>query len=110
MSISAPARALPAAPVFAQPQASVATSVAAIASRAARYRTRVALGVGAGPGNVQHDLELEQRSARGDGVGSLPCVCLDGGAARPGLECLVGFPLHHDEVAVFALDRPEQLE
>src|SRR6478735_9698065 len=35
---------------------------------------------------------------------------LDGRAACPGLECLVGFPLGDHEVALLALDRTQKLE
>ena len=44
----------------AQPVASPATTVIAVASAAARRSGRRALSRGVGPCNVQHDLELEQ--------------------------------------------------
>ena len=60
--------------------------------------------------NVQHNLELQQRRACGHRIRALACVCLDRGAGCPCLERLFGLPLRHHEVAVFALDRAQQLE
>ena len=45
-----------------------------------------------------------------DRVGALTGVSRDGRACGPGLEGLLGLPLGHDEVAVIALHRPEQLK
>jgi hypothetical protein len=73
-------------------------------------RALLAAGVGVGPRNVQYNLELEKRCAGGDGIGALAGVRLDGGARRPRLKRLFGLPLRHDEVAIFTLDRPQQLE
>src|ERR1700752_3000513 len=95
-------------PGFAHPQARATTS--ATVSPAATYRALPALRRGAGPRNVQHNLELQQRRACGNRVGALAGVRLDGGTRRPCLECFFGLPLRNHEVAVFALDRPQQLE
>ena len=73
-------------------------------------RALLASGVGVCPRNVQHNLELEQGRAGGDGIGALTRVRLNGGTGRPGLKRLLGLPLRHDEVAIFALDRPQQLK
>ena len=73
-------------------------------------RALLASGVGVCPRNVQHNLELEQGRASGDGIGALTRVRLNGRAARPRLKRLLGLPLRHDEVAIFPLDRPQQLK
>jgi len=65
---------------------------------------------GAGPGNVQHNLELEQLSTRRNRVGPLPGVGGDGRAGCPGLEGVFGLPLGDDEVAIVTLHRAEQLK
>ena len=77
-----------AGPVFAQPLARATTIVTATVSPAAPCRARPALRLRAGPSNVQHNLELQQRRARGHGICSLACVRLDRGAGRPRLERL----------------------
>src|SRR3954453_4045620 len=94
--------------VSVHPQARALTSTTA--NVVAQYRARLALRRGAGPRNVQHNLELEQRRACGHRVGALSGVCLDGRTGRPRLECLFGLPLRDYEVAVFPLDRTQQLE
>src|SRR3954449_1916066 len=105
MSMGTPyaASAVGAVPVLEQPQASVTTRTIATVRAAAR-RARPALRLRAGPCNVQHNLELEQRCAGGHGVVPLTGVCLYGRTGRPRLERLFGLPLRDDEVAVFALD------
>ena len=57
-------------------------------SGAAPCRARPALRLSAGPRNVQHNLELQQRRARGHGIRALACVRLDRGAGCPRLERL----------------------
>src|SRR5699024_3140887 len=52
-------------------------------------------------------LELEQRGAGGDGV---RVAGVRAALGRPGLERFLGFPFGDDEVALLALDRPQQLE
>src|SRR5712675_2427556 len=97
-----------AGPVLVHPQAMATTS--ATVSPAALCRRRPALRLGAGPRNVQHNLELQQRRAGGHRVGPLAGVRLDGRALRPRLEGLLGLPLGDHEVAIVALDRAQQLE
>ena len=81
-----------------------------VAAATARRNSGRAVSLGAGPGNVQHNLELEQRRTGGNRVGALTGVSRYGRACGPGLEGLLGLPLGHDEVAVIALHRPEQLK
>ena len=96
--------------MLAQPQARATTSATATASRPPCVVPGPRYAVGAGPRNVQHNLELQQRRACGHRVGALTGVRLDGGTGRPCLERLFGLPLRDHEVAVFALDRAQQLE
>src|SRR5690348_12844083 len=90
--------------VLVQPQASPTVSAAAtdsvVALRALCLSAR----------NVQDNLELEQGRSRGHRVCGLSLVRLDGGASRPRLESLFRLPLGDHEVAVFALDRAQELE
>ena len=81
-----------------------------VATATARRKSGRSLSLGAGPGNVQHNLELEQRRAGGYRVGALTGVGRYGRAGGPGLEGLLGLPLGHHEVAVIALHRPQQLK
>src|SRR5437899_1727055 len=91
-----------------QPLASATTSATATDSVVAVRALRPALFAGAR--NVQYNLELEERRPCGHRVGGLALVRFDGGAGRPCLERLFGFPLRDDEVAVFTFDRAQQLE
>src|ERR1700754_1481207 len=100
----------PAGPASAHPQARAMTIVTATDAVVVQRRALLASGLGVGPRNVQHNLELEQRRAGGDGIGTLACVRLDGRAGGPRLKRLFGFPVRHDEVAILALDRPQQLK
>src|SRR5215218_7321435 len=100
----------PAGPASAHPQARAATSVATTAIEVAQRRALLASGLGVSPRNVQHNLELQQRSSRGHGIGPLSGMRLHGRTAGPRLERFFGLPLRDDEVAVFSLDRPQQLE
>jgi pimeloyl-ACP methyl ester carboxylesterase len=61
-------------------------------------------------GNVQHNLEFQQRRASRHGVGPVTGMGFDGRPLRPRLECFIGLPLGHHEVAVFTLDRTQQLK
>src|SRR6478672_4836776 len=99
-----------AGPALAHPQARATTSATAIVKSAALRRAWPALRVGASPRNVQHNLELEQRRAGGHRIGALAGVRLDGRTGRPRLECFFGLPMGDHEVAVFTLDRAQQLE
>ena len=76
-----------------------ARGVAPSAGYASRWLPRVA------PRNIQDNLELQQRRARCHRIGALTSMGFDGGSVRPGLECFIGLPVCHDEVAVFTLDR-----
>src|SRR5215212_9165630 len=100
----------PAGPASAHPQARAATSVATTAIEVAQRPALLASRLGVSPRNVQHNLELQQRSSRGDGIGPLSGVRLDSRTAGPRLERFFRLPLRDDEVAVFALDRPQQLK
>src|SRR6185312_4975857 len=100
----------PVGPVSAQPQARATTRVTATVIEVSRRRALPASGVGVGPRNVQHNLELEQGRARRDGIGALTRMRFNGGSAGPRLKRLLGLPLRHDEVAIFPFDRPEQLK
>src|ERR1700694_2392219 len=91
-------------PLWAQPQARATTTAAVNATP--RRRARLALCLGAGPGNVQHNLELQQRCPGGHGGGALAGMRLDRRPGRPLLERLLGLPVGHHEVAVLTLDRP----
>lgn len=88
--------------------------VAAVAitavKRVIRRRIGVALGLGAAAGNVQHDFEFQQVCAGGNRIRVLTGVSVNSWAGGPGLECLVGFPLGYNEIAIFAFDRAQQLE
>src|SRR6478672_12046455 len=107
MLCAAPAGAV--GPASAQPQARAATVATASVSLAQR-RARPASRLGVGPRNVQHNLELQKRRSGGHGIRALTGVCLDGRPGRPRLERLFRLPMRHDEVAVLALDRAEQLK
>ena len=80
------------------------------ASASTRREGRRALRGGVGAGNVEHNLELEQLSTGGDRVRALTGVRGDRRTGRPGLEGFLGHPPGDDEIAILALDRPEQLE
>lgn len=82
----------------------------ALARARARRDGRRALGRLVGPGNVQHNLELEQLSTGGNRIGAFAGVGCDRRPGRPGLEGVLGLPLGDNEVAVLAFDRAEQLE
>ena len=62
------------------------------------------------PATSMHDLEFQQRRASRHRVGSLTSMGFDGGAGRPRLECFIGLPVCHHEVAVLTLDRAQQLK
>src|SRR5271166_1814785 len=94
----------------AQPGARVTTSAAAAPNAATRRRAGRPLISLVVPGNVQHNLEFQQRCACRHGVGPVPGMGFDSGAARPRLERFVGLPVRHHEVAVLTLDRAQQLE
>ena len=94
----------------AQPVIRPAAVVSVVANTTARRKGWRALALCVGPGNVQHNLELEQRRTGGYRIGSLAGV---GGYCRargPGRKGLLGLPLGHDEIAIVALDRAKQLE
>src|ERR1700739_2035726 len=93
----------------AKPEARAPTNAAAV-NAATRCRTWRGLRLVAGSGNVQHNLEFQQRRAGRYGVGPVAGVSLDSRPGSPRLECLFGLPLRHHEVPVFALDRAEQLK
>src|SRR4029079_12844925 len=97
-------------PVLAHPQARATTSATGTVRPAAVRSARPALRLGASPRNVQHNLELEERRACGHRIGALAGVRLDGRTGRPRLECFFGLPLGDHEVAVFTLNRAQQLE
>ena len=94
----------------AQPGARATISAAAALNVAARRRAGGLLTSLVGPGNVQHDLEFQQRCASRHRVGPVPGMGFDGGAARPRLERFIGLPVCHHEVAVLSFDRTQQLE
>ena len=81
-----------------------------LASAGTRREGRRALRRGVGAGNVEHNLELEKLSTGGNRVRALTGVRCDRGTGLPGLEGLLGHPLGDYEIAILALDRPEQLE
>src|ERR1700739_384300 len=88
-----------------QPQSRAPTAAAAASSAAARLALfRV------GPGNVQHNLELQQRRSGRHRIRAVPGVSVDGRAGRPRLERLFGLPLRDHEVAILTLDGPQQLK
>src|SRR5690349_10292695 len=77
---------------------------AAVHTRAVRRPSRLdRLLLGAG--NVQHDLELQQRRAGGHRIALLSLVRLDRGPGGPRLERFFGLPLRDHEIAVLTLDR-----
>ena len=95
----------------AQPGVRVATSaVAAVRASTRLPRRAPATPVGLLPGNVHDNLELQQRRASRHRVGPLTSMGFDGGPTRPRLECFIGLPLCHHEVAVLTLDRAQQLK
>src|ERR1700739_1838615 len=94
----------------AQPGARVTSSAAAALNAATRRRVGRLLTSLVGPGNVEHDLEFQQRCAGRHRVGSVSGMGFDGGAGRPRLERFIELPLCHHEVAVLTLDRTQQLE
>ena len=57
-----------------------------------------------------HNLEFQQRRAGRHRVGTLTGMGFDGRPTRPRLECFIGLPVCHDEVAVLTLDRTQQLK
>jgi pimeloyl-ACP methyl ester carboxylesterase len=94
----------------AQPGARATTSAAAPPSVARRRAAGRLLSRLVGPGNVEHNLEFQQRRAGRHRVRSVSGMGFDGGAGRPRLECFIGLPVCHHEVAVLTLDRTQQLE
>src|SRR3712207_7587898 len=57
-------------------EARAVTSAAAVTSAVARRPARLASALVAGPGNVKHNLELQQRRAGRDRIGGLALVRL----------------------------------
>lgn len=100
---------IPSAAVVAGASAQLVAVVAAVTIATAIVSAR-RLALVAGPGNVQHNLELKELSPGRHRVGPFAGMGGDGRAAGPGLEGVLGLPLRHDKVAVLALDRPQQLE
>ena len=94
----------------AQPGARVTTSAAAALNATTRRGAkRLLAGLVVG-GNVQHNLEFQQRRAGRNGVGPVTGMGFDGRPLRPRLECFIGLPVCHHEVAVLTLDRAQQLK
>lgn len=93
-----------------QPEASVTTTAAAALMAQAPRRPTHRLCSLACPGNVEHNLEFQQGRTRRHGIGFMSGVRVNGGPIRPGLKSFFGLPLRHHEVAVFTLDRTQQLE
>ena len=91
----------------ARPGARVTTSAATALSAATRRRPDRLLTSRFATGDVHHDLEFQQRCAGRHRVGSVSGMGFDGGPARPRLECSIGLPVGHHEVAVLALDRTQ---
>lgn len=89
------------------PVATAAIVAIAVVAATARRTGRDALTLCVGPGNVQHNLELEQRGTGGHRVGPLAGMGGDGRTCDPCLEGLLGLPLGNHEIAVVALDRPQ---
>src|SRR6185312_15533245 len=93
-----------------QLQTSAPASATAATETAARRYARPALGLRASPGNVQHNLELQQRRSGRDRIRSVSRMRFDGGPGGPRLERLFGLPLCHHEIPVLTLYRPQQLK
>src|ERR1700752_770705 len=94
----------------AQPGVRVAISAAPAVNASTRRHVRRRLPRLAGPGNVHHNFEFQQRRPGRDGSGPVPGMGFDGGPGRPRLEGFFRLPLRHHEVAVFTLDWAQQLE
>jgi hypothetical protein len=94
----------------AQPGASVATSAAAAVMPRTRSRVGPRLPSRIVPGNVHDNFEFQQRRASRHRVGTVTSMGFDGGPSRPRLECFIGLPVCHHEVAVLTLDRAQQLK
>src|ERR1700738_5076725 len=86
------------------------TTATAASDAAARRSARLALRLRAGPCNVQHNLELQQRRSGRHRIRSVPRVGLDGRTGRPRLERFFGLPLRHHEIPVLAFDGSQQLK
>ena len=83
------------------------------AAEPARQRAEAAgraYAVAFGPATSNTTSNSSSDAPGGHRIGLLALVRLDGRAARPRLERLVGLPLRDHEVAVLALDRAQQLE
>lgn len=87
-----------------QPDASATINAAAALNASIRRPARRLCSL-AGPTDVKHDLEFQQRSTGRHGVGPVSGMGCDGGPVCPRLECFIGLPVCHHEVAFFTLDR-----
>src|ERR1700752_466386 len=93
-----------------QLQTRTLTTATTASAAAARRCARRALRLCAGPCNVQHNLELQQRRAGRHRIRSVSRVGFDGRSGRPCLERLFGLPLRHHEISILAFDGSQQLK